>query len=159
MKKRVLNIKPQEVTTDGHTSVRYKGSDGKMHSLASSMNENGMGEPIAASPATAQSNIVLEYNFADEGKTITAEELVAIIQGIMSGKSLVCITDNNWGTQNERRIAFLNRVRGFEVVDGNVMLGDTLTFDFPNPTDYDLYQLTFLKQQDGSYQYSHEYNK
>ena len=159
MKKRVLNIKPQEVTTDGRTSVRYKGSDGKMHSLASSMSENGMGEPIAASPATVQSNIVLEYNFADHGKTITAEELVAIIQGIMSGKSLICITDNNWGTQNERRIAFLNRVRGFEVVDGNVILGDTLIFDFPNPTDYDLYQLMFLKQQDGSYQYSHEYNK
>ena len=60
MKKRVLNIKPQEVTTDGRTSVRYKGSDGKMHSLASSMNENGMGEPIAASPATVQSYAVAD---------------------------------------------------------------------------------------------------
>ena len=154
--KRILNIRPQEVTENGERSVRYKGSDGKMHDIAAG--SGGAGEP-AASPATAQSNIVLEYNFADDGKTITAEELVAIIQGIMSGKSLVCITDNNWGTQNERRIAFLNRVRGFEVVDGNVILGDTLTFDFPNPTDYDLYQLTFLKQQDGSYQYSHEYHK
>ena len=32
-KKRIINIKPQEVTVDGERSVQYKGSDGKMHSM------------------------------------------------------------------------------------------------------------------------------
>ena len=60
---------------------------------------------------TAPSNIVLEVNFADDGKAFTADELIAMITGIMAGKVLVCISDNNWGTQNERRIATLARVR------------------------------------------------
>ena len=34
-KKRILNIRPQEVTIDGERSVQYKGSDGKMHEVAS----------------------------------------------------------------------------------------------------------------------------
>ena len=33
MKKRVMNIRPQEVTEGGERSVRYKGSDGKMHAM------------------------------------------------------------------------------------------------------------------------------
>ena len=150
MKKRVLNIKPQEVTENGERSIQYKGSDGKMHNVAS---DNAGG-------STTQSNIVVEYHFADDGKIVTAEELVAIIQGIMSGKSLVCITDNNWGTQNERRIAFLTRLKGFEIVDGNITIGDTLTFDFAKQSDFgDLDQVLFHKQQDGTYQLSHYFNK
>lgn len=35
MKKRVMNIRPQEVTVGGERSVQYKGSDGKMHEVAS----------------------------------------------------------------------------------------------------------------------------
>ena len=34
MKKKVMNIRPQEVTVDGERSVRYKGSDGKFHDVA-----------------------------------------------------------------------------------------------------------------------------
>ena len=34
MKKKVMNIRPQEVTENGERSVRYKGSDGKMHEVA-----------------------------------------------------------------------------------------------------------------------------
>ena len=150
MKKKVMNIRPQEVTENGERSVRYKGSDGKFHSVAP---DNGGG-------STAPSNIVLEVNFADDGKVVTAEELVAIIQGIMSGKSLVCITDNNWGSQNERRIAFLTRLKGFEIVDGVITIGNTLTFDFASMSSFgDLDQILFLKQQDGSYQLSHYFNK
>ena len=149
MKKKVMNIRPQEITENGERSVQYKGSDGKFHSVAPS----GGG-------STAQSNIVLEVNFADDGKVVTAEELVAIIQGIMSGKSLVCITDNNWGSQNERRIAFLTRLKGFEIVDGEITIGDTLTFDFASMSNFgDLDQILFLKQQDGSDQLSHYFNK
>ena len=149
MKKKVMNIRPQEVTENGERSVQYKGSDGKFHNVAPSGGGN-----------TTPSNIVLEYHFADDGKVVTAEELVAIIQGIMSGKSLVCITDNNWGSQNERRIAFLTRLKGFEIVDGEITIGDTLTFDFASMSSFgDLDQILFLKQQDGSYQLSHYFNK
>ena len=35
MKKKILNIRPQEVVADGQRSVRYKGSDGKFHDVAS----------------------------------------------------------------------------------------------------------------------------
>ena len=149
MKKKVMNIRPQEVTENGERSVQYKGSDGKFHSVAPSVGG-----------ANAPSNIVLECHFADDGKVVTAEELVAIIQGIMSGKSLVCVTDNNWGSQNERRIAFLTRLKGFEIVDGEITIGDTLTFDFASMSSFgDLDQILFLKQQDGSYQLSHYFNK
>ena len=77
MKKRVLNIKPQEVTTDGRTSVRYKGSDGKMHSLASSANENGAGEP-AASPATVQEPLVIDTR---QSVSVTSDEVIAALRG------------------------------------------------------------------------------
>ena len=53
-KKRVLNIKAQEIVTDGRRSVRYRGSDGKMHDLASSENGSSESGPVE-SPATAQS--------------------------------------------------------------------------------------------------------
>ena len=76
MKKRVLNIKPQEVTTDGRTSVRYKGSDGKMHSLASSANENGVGEPVATSPATVQEPLVIDTR---EQVSVTSDEVIAAL--------------------------------------------------------------------------------
>lgn len=46
MKKKVMNIRPQEFTDGGERSVRYKGSDGKFHNVAPSEsganpNENG----------------------------------------------------------------------------------------------------------------------
>ena len=34
MKKKVMNIRPQEVTENGEHTVRYKGSDGKFHNIA-----------------------------------------------------------------------------------------------------------------------------
>ena len=150
MKKKVMNIRPQEVTENGERSVQYKGSDGKFHSVAPS---NGGG-------SSAPSNIVLEVNFADDGKAFTADELTAMITEIMAGKSLVCISDNNWGTQNERRIATLARVRGFEMADGVITIGNTLTFELANPSNFgDLDTVMFLKQNDGSYELSHYFNK
>ena len=56
MKKKFMNIRPQEVTENGERSVQYKGSDGKMHGIA----------PAGNGGDTAQSNIVLEVNFADD---------------------------------------------------------------------------------------------
>ncbi|MBP5560335.1 MAG: hypothetical protein J6X70_00830 [Muribaculaceae bacterium] len=40
MKTRVKNIKPQEVTKNGERSVRYKGSDGKMHDFSAKLPED-----------------------------------------------------------------------------------------------------------------------
>lgn len=114
--------------------------------------------PIGGS--TAPSNIVLEVNFADDGKAFTADELIAMITQIMAGKVLVCISDNNWGTQNERRIATLARVRGFEMADGVITIGNTLTFELSRPSAFgDLETVSFLKQNDGSYELSHYFNK
>ena len=84
MKKKIMNIKPQEVTTDGRTSVRYKGSDGKMHSLASSMNENGAGEP-AAGPATAQS-----YAVADNPNAFEIVPTGVYLMGTATYKAVTC---------------------------------------------------------------------
>lgn len=114
--------------------------------------------PIGGS--TAPSNIVLEVNFADDGKAFTADELIAMITQIMAGKVLVCISDNNWGTQNEWRIATLARVRGFEMADGVITIGNTLTFELSRPSAFgDLETVSFLKQNDGSYELSHYFNK
>ena len=145
-----MNIRPQEVTENGERTVQYKGSDGKFHSVAP---DNGGG-------STAPSNIVLEVNFADDGKAFTADELIAMITEIMAGKTLVCISDNNWGTQNERRIATLARVRGFEMADGVITIGNTLSFELAHPSAFgDLDNISFLKQNDGSYELSHYFNK
>ena len=38
MKKKVMNIRPQEITENGERSVRYKGSDGKMHGISAGGN-------------------------------------------------------------------------------------------------------------------------
>ena len=40
MKKKVMNIKPQEVTENGERTVRYKGSDGKFHNIAAGSQQN-----------------------------------------------------------------------------------------------------------------------
>ena len=42
MKKRVMNIRPQEVTTNGERSVQYKGSDGKMHDVSAKLPQDAV---------------------------------------------------------------------------------------------------------------------
>ena len=39
--KTFINIQPQEVTEGGERSVRYKGSDGKMHGISASDSGGG----------------------------------------------------------------------------------------------------------------------
>ena len=109
---------------------------------------------------TAQSNIVLEVNFADDGKAFTESELIDYLTQFMSGKCIICISDNNWGTQNERRVALVTRAKGFEVVDGSIVIGNSLTFQLASPSAFgDLDEVMFLKQQDGSFELSHYFNK
>ena len=48
MKKKVMNIRPQEVTVGGERSVQYKGSDGKMHDIAAAAGETDGGSDYGA---------------------------------------------------------------------------------------------------------------
>lgn len=68
MKKKVMNIRPQEVVTDGERSVQYKGSDGKMHEVASA----GGGGGSAPSPAIENNPHVYEIVATGEFRTGTA---------------------------------------------------------------------------------------
>ena len=82
-KKRIINIKLQEVTVDGERSVQYKGSDGKMHDIAA-----GNGETDGSS--TAQEPLILEGDyiggrgmFFTDGTNYTVTEIIDMIK---SGK-------------------------------------------------------------------------
>ncbi len=59
MKKKVMNIRPQEVTENGERSVRYKGSDGKMHEVTPEM----PGDLCRATEMTEKT----QYNVTDNG--------------------------------------------------------------------------------------------
>ena len=85
-KKRVLNIKAQEIVTDGRRSVRYRGSDGKMHDLASS--ENGSAEPgPAESPATAQlAPLIVHVDETSQYADVSTDE---VIEAIDSGRQVI----------------------------------------------------------------------
>ena len=153
MKKRIMNIRPQEVTQNGERSVQYKGSDGKFHDLAAPAEGSDSG-------STAQSgNIVMEIMFGNENRIFTAEELVTLVSQVLAGKNIVCISNNNWGTNNERRIAFVTRIKGFEVADGVVTISDTLHLNFSNCQDFNLDTVYFIKQVDGSYKMQYEFSK
>ena len=153
MKKRIMNIRPQEVTQNGERSVQYKGSDGKFHDLAAPAGGSDSG-------STAQSgNIVMEIMFGNENRIFTAEELVTLVSQVLAGKNIVCISNNNWGTNNERRIALVTRINGFEVADGVVTISDTLNLKLSNCQDFDLDTAYFIKQVDGSYKMQYEFSK
>jgi len=55
MKKRVMNIRPQEVTVGGERSVQYKGSDGKQHPISAS----GSDKPFIVVTTLNQQNMLL----------------------------------------------------------------------------------------------------
>lgn len=84
MKKKVMNIRPQEVVTDGERSVQYKGSDGQFHDVAPS---NGGGEN------TAQETLFLECDYViDRGAIMFTDgnnyTIPEIIEMIKSGKKV-----------------------------------------------------------------------
>ena len=77
MKKKVMNIRPQEVTENGERSVQYKGSDGKFHSVAPSHNGG----------STAQSQ---EVHLKD------AFAIYRNNMNILGGENIVIYKMNNW---------------------------------------------------------------
>ena len=115
--------------------------------------------PIGGSSTAQSGNIVMEIMFGNENRIFTAEELVTLVSQVLAGKNIVCISNNNWGTNNERRIALVTRINGFEVADGVVTISDTLNLKFSNCQDFDLDTVYFIKQVDGSYKMQYEFSK
>ena len=77
MKQKVMNIRPQEITENGERSVRYKGSDGKMHGISA----DGSGG------STAQSQ---EVHLKD------AFAIYRNNMNILGGEQIVIYKMNNW---------------------------------------------------------------
>ena len=77
MKKKVMNIRPQEITENGERSVQYKGSDGKMHGISA----GGIGGD------TAQSQ---EVHLKD------AFAIYRNNMNILGGEQIVIYKMNNW---------------------------------------------------------------
>lgn len=76
MKKKVMNIKPQEVTENGERSVRYKGSDGKFHNIAAGSQGSQQGS-TPTDAQTEQSVVVGNVTIENDKPTITVDELIA----------------------------------------------------------------------------------
>ena len=67
MKKRVMNIRPQEVTTDGERSVQYKGSDGRMHDFSAKLPQDAAIPVVQRTVIAAGEEITLAQAHAIEG--------------------------------------------------------------------------------------------
>ena len=76
MKKKVMNIKPQEVTENGERTVRYKGSDGKFHNIAAGSQGSQQGS-TPTDAQTEQSVVVGNVTIENDKPTITVDELIA----------------------------------------------------------------------------------
>ena len=76
MKKKVMNIRPQEVTENGERSVRYKGSDGKFHNIAAGSQGSQQGS-TPTDAQTEQSVVVGNVTIENDKPTITVDELIA----------------------------------------------------------------------------------
>lgn len=77
MKKNYMNIVPQEVTENGERSIQYKGSDGKMHNVASG---NGGG-------STAQSK---SYAVTDNPNAFEIVPTGEYLHGTATYKAITC---------------------------------------------------------------------
>jgi hypothetical protein len=149
MKKKFMNIRPQEVTENGERSLQYKGSDGKMHGIA----------PAGNGGDTAQSNIVFDVIFENNEQFYTEEFVKSLVEAGLAGKSIVCVADNIWGVANEHRIGYVVRIKGFQIVDGETVLANEVELKLAPSSFGDLELISFTKQQDGSYQVWYNFNK
>ena len=76
MKKKVMNIRPQEVVTDGERSVQYKGSDGKQHPISAS----GSDKPFIVVTTLNQQNMLLttDVTYAEIRQAIDAQRIIVV---------------------------------------------------------------------------------
>ena len=91
-----MNIRPQEITENGERSVRYKGSDGKMHDITAG--NSGAGEP-AASPATVQEPLVIDTR---QGVSVTSDEVIAALN---ENRQVIYIIDDAKYTHYSRNVS------------------------------------------------------
>ena len=86
-----MNIRPQEVTENGERSVRYKGSDGKMHDIAA-----GNGE---ADGNTAQEPLIVDSRASE---IPTSDEVIAALQ---ANRPVLYIIDDAKYTHYSRNVS------------------------------------------------------
>ena len=105
MKKKVMNIRPQEVTENGERSVRYKGSDGKMHGIAPD-NQPATVLSIEEKSTTVNITNTELYN----GTYSVNEFLMAHHAGKFSGFR---VTEAQYSSTQQNRIYFGNGSQGY----------------------------------------------
>ena len=105
MKKKVMSIRPQEVTENGERSVRYKGSDGKMHGIAP---DNQPATVLSIEERTKTVNITNSelYN----GTHSVSEFLMAHHAGKFTGFT---VTNAQYSSTQQNRIYFGNGSQGY----------------------------------------------
>ena len=103
MKKNYLNIVPQEVTKNGKRSLRYKGSDGKMHGIES----GDGGETLAVEEVTRE----LELSFSTNNAVNTAIAEFIMRYGTAKLLAYEVITARYAGT-SANKIYFDNGIQG-----------------------------------------------
>ena len=87
-KKRIINIRPQEVTEGGERSVRYKGSDGKQHPIVA----GGGDQPLIVQATLNQGNMSLasEATYEEISQAIDNRRII-IVEIIGMGYSPVVV--------------------------------------------------------------------
>ena len=88
MKKKVMNIRPQEVTENGERSVRYKGSDGKQHPIGATAGD----QPLIIQATLNQGNMSLasEATYEEISQAIDNRRII-IVEIIGMGYSPVVV--------------------------------------------------------------------
>lgn len=88
MKKKVMNIRPQEVTENGERSVRYKGSDGKQHPIGAAAGD----QPLIIQATLNQGNMSLasEATYEEISQAIDNRRII-IVEIIGMGYSPVVV--------------------------------------------------------------------
>ena len=87
-KKRIMNIRPQEVTENGERSVRYKGSDGKQHPIGATAGD----QPLIIQATLNQGNMSLasEATYEEISQAIDNRRII-IVEIIGMGYSPVVV--------------------------------------------------------------------
>ena len=87
-KKRIMNIRPQEVTEGGERSVRYKGSDGKQHPIVAGSGD----QPLIVQATLNQGNMSLasEATYEEISQAIDNRRII-IVEIIGMGYSPVVV--------------------------------------------------------------------
>ena len=119
-----------------------------------------MHELATGGSADGGSTFVREINNLDEGDWIvTVDELKELVKQLIAGKILVVLSRNQWGSANEYRLSYVTRVRGFEIVDGEVVIKDQLSLLFDKSEGGDIDHLEYFKREDGNYDCFPYFNK